>query len=270
MELGVMIQLNDSIEQKLAQLAELGFRACQLCCWNPKAYTEQNAQRVLAALNRYDVRISTLWCGWSGPAVWDFYEGPQTLGLVPEQYRAQRERDLIAGSDFGARLGVSQIATHVGFLPEDPNSPIYAELVEVLRRIALHYKQNGQLFLFETGQETPTTLLRTIQDIGTDNLGLNLDPANLILYGKANPLDALDTIGTYVRDVHAKDGSYPTDGRALGKETALGEGKVNFPALIGKLRALGYDGPITIEREISGPQQITDILKAKGILEACI
>ncbi len=270
MELGVIIGLNDRIEQKLAQLAELGFHACQLSCWNSETYTEQRADEVKALLAKYDIHISTLWCGWRGPAVWNFYEGPLTLGLVPEQYRAQRERDLIAGSDFGVMLGVSQIATHVGFLPEDPNSPTYAELVEVLRRIALHCKQNGQYFLFETGQETPTTLLRTIQDIGTDNLGINLDPANLILYGKANPLDALDTIGAYVRDVHAKDGCYPTDGRALGKETALGEGKVNFPALIGKLRALGYDGPITIEREISGPQQITDILKAKGILEACI
>ena len=103
-----------------------------------------------------------------------------------------------------------------------------------------------------------------------DNVGVNLDPANLILYGKANPVDALDTIGTYVRDVHAKDGCYPTDGRALGRETALGEGQVNFPALIAKLKTLGYDGPVTVEREIDGEQQIADILKAKKLLLACI
>ena len=73
-----------------------------------------------------------------------------------------------------------------------------------------------------------------------------------------------------MRDIHAKDGCYPTDGRELGRETALGEGQVNFPALISKLRAMGYDGPITIEREISGEQQIADILKARELLLRCI
>ena len=270
MELGVIIRLSDHTEQKLAQLAKMGFHACQLSCWNPDLYTEQMAERIKAMLAKYDVHISTLWCGWTGPAVWNFYEGQKTLGLVPEQYRVQREQDLIRGSDFGAMLGVAQIATHVGFLPEDPNSPVYAAVVEVLRRIVAHCKQNGQYFMFETGQETPTTLLRTIRDIGLDNLGINLDPANLILYGKANPVDALDAIGKYVRDIHAKDGCYPTDGYELGRETALGEGQVNFPALIAKLKAMGYDGPITIEREISGEQQIADILKAKRLLMDCI
>ena len=158
----------------------------------------------------------------------------------------------------------------MGFIPENPGDAQYAATVEAVRTVAAHCKENGQYFLFETGQETPVTLLRTITDVGLDNLGLNLDPANLILYGKANPVDALGVVGKYVRDVHAKDGCYPTDGRALGQETALGEGQVNFPALIAGLKALGYDGAITIEREISGEQQIADILKAKALLTACI
>ena len=79
--------------------------------------------------------------------------------------------------------------------------------------------------------------------MGTDNLGINLDPANLILYGKGNPVDALDVFGKYVRDMHGKDGFYPTDGKNLGEEVPVGEGKVNFPALIAKLKELGYDGP---------------------------
>jgi sugar phosphate isomerase/epimerase len=83
-------------------------------------------------------------------------------------------------------------------------------------------------------------------------------------------VDALGVIGKYVRDVHAKDGCYPTDGRTLGREMPLGEGLVNFPALIKGLQALGYDGAITIEREISGEQQIADIMKAKALLENCI
>ena len=125
-------------------------------------------------------------------------------------------------------------------------------------------------FRFETGQETPITLLRTIHDIGTDNLGINLDPANLLMYGKANPVDALDVFGQYVRGVHAKDGEYPTNGRQLGVEKPLGEGRVNFPALLAKLKTLGFCGALTIEREISGPQQIADIQKAKAMLAALL
>ena len=112
--------------------------------------------------------------------------------------------------------------------------------------------------------------MRLITDTGCDNLGINLDPANLILYGKANPVDALLVIGQYVRDVHAKDGMYPTDGRSLGKQMPLGEGHVNFPALIKGLKNVGYDGTLIIEREISGPEQERDILAAKAMLEELI
>ena len=96
-------------------------------------------------------------------------------------------------------------------------------------------------------------------DTGLMNVGINLAPANLIMYGKANPVDALDVFGEYVMGVHAKDGKYPTNGNELGVETRIGEGKVNFPAFIAKLKEVGYDGAVTIEREISGEEQIRDI-----------
>ena len=131
-------------------------------------------------------------------------------------------------------------------------------------------RSNGQYFLFETGQETPVTLRRIIEDIGTGNLGINLDPANLILYGKANPVDALDVFGEYVRGVHGKDGLYPTNGKDLGAETKVGEGKVNYPVFIKRLKEVGYNGAITIEREISGEQQDKDIMETKAYLEQLI
>ncbi len=121
-------------------------------------------------------------------------------------------------------------------------------------------------FWFETGQETPVTLLRMIQDIGGDNVGINLDPANLLMYGKGNPIDAVDVFGEYVRGMHAKDGDYPTDGISLGLERPLGEGRVNFPVLMPKLKEKGFCGAVTIEREIAGPQQIADIKHAMKLL----
>lgn len=119
----------------------------------------------------------------------------------------------------------------------------------------------------ELGQETPTTLSRAIHDVNLPNLGVGLDTANLILYGKANPVDALEIIGTHVKSVHAKDGMWPTDPMQLGKEVAIGKGAVDFPKVLAKLNQLGYRGAITIEREISGPQQMEDIKREKAYLE---
>jgi len=165
---------------------------------------------------------------------------------------------------------VSSITTHVGFIPETPNNPLYPGLIDALREVVDHCAERGLDFCFETGQETPVTLLRVIEDLGTEHLGINLDPANLLMYGKANPVDALDVFGEYVLGVHAKDGEYPTNGRELGVEKPLGEGRVGFPRLIAKLKDLGYAGALTIEREISGPRQVEDIKHAIEVLSALI
>jgi sugar phosphate isomerase/epimerase len=224
------------------------------------------AQRLIAASQQYQVEVTTLWTGMPGPAVWNFIEGPNTIGLVPPQYRVQRVAALKAGADFAVRVGVSSITTHVGFIPENPSDPLYPGVIEALKDVVTYCKQRNLTFCFETGQETPVTLLRVIEDLGGENLGINLDPANLLLYGKANPVDALDVIGAYVRGVHAKDGEYPTNGRYLGEEKPLGAGRVNFPVLVPKLKSLGFAGALTIEREISGPKQIEDIKHAIQLL----
>ena len=210
--------------------------------------------------------ITLFWCGYSGPVVWNYIDGPSTIGLVPAAYREVRTRELKHAADVAQWLGIHDIATHVGFLPPNPKDPDYLGTVDALKEIADYANERDVYFSFETGQETPMVLLRCFQDVGAPNLGINLDPANMLLYGNANPLDALELIGSYVRGVHAKDGEYPTDGYYLGKEKALGEGRVNFPALVGKLKALGFAGSLTIEREISGPQQIIDIKRAIELL----
>ena len=270
MKIGLIVRHAGDIENELTKVQNFGFDCCQIQSWFPELLTDENADLIRRLLCEKGITVSTFWCGWSGPRVWNFYEGPKTLGLIPAEYRAQRVLDLKRGAEFAARMGASQMATHAGFLPEDPNSPDYEPVVTALREIAMHARERGVAFLFETGQETPTTLKRVMDDIGTDNLGVNYDPANLLLYGKANPMDALSILGPYIRDVHAKDGFYPTDGRSLGKEARLGDGLVDFGVLIGYLKSRGYDGAITIEREISGEQQIADIRHAKEMLEKLI
>jgi len=270
MKLGVIIPLNDHVSESMKKLKEMGFTTCQLNCWNEELFTDAYADMVNAAVKEYGIEISAFWCGYSGPKIWNFIEGPTTLGLVPPTYRFQRARELIHGAEFARKIGVTDIVTHVGFIPENPADIDYPGLVAIIRHIANEIKPYGQYFLFETGQETPVTLLRTIEDVGTGNLGINLDPANLLLYGKGNPCDALDVFGKYVRGVHGKDGEYPTNGRFLGEEKAMGQGRVNYPAFISKLKEIGYNGAITIEREISGEEQTRDILAAKALLESLL
>ena len=270
MRLGVFVKLGENIKEEFKKLRDNGFSTCQVDVWDDALKTDEMAEIVNSAKEEYGIEITALWCGWEGPAIWDFYDGPLTLGLVPSAYRSVRIENLKKGSDFAKKIGVTDIATHMGFLPENPSSTEFNEVVCAIKVVAEHCKNNGQYLLFETGQETPVTLLRVIETVGTGNLGVNLDPANLILYGKANPVDALDVFGKYVRGIHAKDGVYPVNGRELGKEKPLGEGKVNFPALVKKLKEVGYDGALTIEREISGEQQLKDILMAKALLESLI
>ena len=109
-------------------------------------------------------------------------------------------------------------------------------------------------------------MLRTIEAIGMDNVGINFDTANLVLYGKGNAADAVLVFGKYIMDTHIKDGNYPVNGIELGDETAVGEGMANFPLILQRLKDCGYTGPFTIEREISGDQQTKDIIKARDML----
>lgn len=241
------------------EVRKLPDRACQLYSWSPELWTDALARRVRREAQRARVHITAFWAGWSGPIVWDLVEGPTTLGLVPQAYRAQRVETLKKAGDFAGALGVPAVITHLGFIPENAMDPLFREVVIAVRLLAQYYQKHGLAFWFETGQETPVTMLRLIQQVGEPNLGINLDPANLILYGKGNPIDALDVFGTYVRNVHAKDALCPTDPMKLGKEVKVGEGRVRFPEFVRRLKALDYTGEFIIEREITGEQQRRDI-----------
>ena len=265
-ELGIITRLQDSADEAVRRVSEFGLPTCQLTTDDPALYTPATADQVRAAAEKYQVAVTTHWAHAPGRRVWNFYDGPLTLGLVPPETREERLAALQQAAAFAEWIGAPSLTGHMGFIPEDPNDPRYAGTVDALTRLAHTCAEHGVELWFETGQETPTTLLRVFDDIGTDNLGINLDPANLLLYGKANPLDAVDLFGTLIKGVHAKDGDYPTTGRALGREQPLGKGRVNFPVLIAKLKALDYRGAITIEREISGPQQAADIRQAIALL----
>ncbi|MBN8218659.1 MAG: sugar phosphate isomerase/epimerase [Spirochaetes bacterium] len=258
MEIGVINSLKDG-GKCFDHVSQFGLKVCQLCSWDPSLATRAVAETVLAESAKSGVRVCAVWGGFPGPAKWNFPEGPSTLGLVPPEFRAERIAALKKWADFASWIKAPAVITHCGFIPENPGDPLFPGVVEAIREVAAYCKTKGVGFWFETGQETPVTLLRVIERVGTGNLGINLDPANLILYGKANPIDALEVFGKYVTNIHVKDGLYPTDGDHLGKEVKVGEGRVRFPEFMGRLKAIGFAGELIIEREIHGDQQTKDI-----------
>jgi L-ribulose-5-phosphate 3-epimerase len=268
MAVGLLIQPTHDPEATISLVKQLGLSNCFLSLddWIGK-FSAARAQELNGLLEKYGVTATSVEIVGPGRLVWDFLDGPSTIGLVPRATRAARIDALKQVSDFAKMLNVPRVQTHCGFLPENPRDPLYDEAVLAIREVATHCAANGQDFLMETGQETPTTLSRAIQDVDRPNLGVGLDTANLILYGKANPVDAVDILGPHVKSVHAKDGTWPTDPMQLGREVLIGAGRVDFLQVFRKLHQFGYSGAITIEREISGPQQIEDVKKEKLVLE---
>ena len=264
---GMYINLSSNLEADIGQINELGFSDCEV-------YTDDLkldlAGRLRRSLDHFRIRAAAVFSMGPGPMVWDFYQGPLTIGLVPREWRSKRIEHLKRASDYARRAGIPAVETHCGFIPENPNDALYKETVDAIREVAGYCKSNGQRFLYHAGQETPIALVRIIQDVGLDNQGVGLDTANPIMYDTGHPVDALEVYGQYLRAVNPKDGLYPANPKELGKEVEIGQGKVGFPRLIQRLQALGYAGPLNIEREISGPQQIADIKKAKLYLEQLI
>ncbi len=267
--LGVVVGVTgkSTPDQAIARVAAFGLPTCQV---SVGMSPEGLAGPLKAALDKYHVEATAAMTLGQGPMVWDFYHGPSTIGLVPPQTRAMRLDALKRASDLAKQCGIGAVHTHCGFIPEDPNDPLYAPTIAAIHEAAAHCRANGQHFLMETGQESPITLRRAIRDVALDNVGVNLDTANLILYGKGEPVGALEVIGPFVRGLHAKDGKYPTDPNKLGQEVPIGSGRVNFAEVMRGLRRLNYSGPITIERETSGPQQEADIRASKIYLERMI
>lgn len=268
-QLGIAIIVKEDFEERLRWATEAGFTEGQLQIWNMEYLCEEHANRVKYLIEEYDFTVNGLWCGWHGPIQWDFAEGPSILGLVPADFRASRMKNLLDGAAYARVLGVKDIVTHLGFVPLNCRDINYTQLVSSLNYLTDELKKFNQNFLMETGQEPPVVLKRLIEDVRNDNLFVNYDPANLMMYGNSNPVDGLEILKDYIKSIHAKDGEYPQDGYHLGKERPIGKGDVDFPRFIRRLKELEYDGPISIEHEIEveNEEQKKEILEGKAYLD---
>jgi len=267
MAIGIMLGVGEDPRESLRKAKEIGVDNVQMGVPPDKYLEGEGLEELRSTLKEFGIKVTTVFCGFEGESYADIPTVRRTVGFVPRETRDERIKKAMKISDFAKEIGCDRIAAHIGFIPEDPSDPLYGEVVEAVREVARYCKGNGQLFCLETGQETAKTLLRFIKDVGMDNIRVNFDPANMILYGSGDPIEALELLKDYVVGVHCKDGKWPTEKDKLGHEVPLGEGDVGIERFIEKLKEIGYTGPLTIEREITGEEQKRDMLKAKALLE---
>ena len=261
----------ENVYEKFKWAKELGFDNCQLSVWDMSLHTDEFANAVKRTSSELGITVTAVWCGWSGPVDWSYPNMYLTLGLVPPAFRAQRIKDILGGAELARKLGVSDIVTHMGYLPDNPFDKDRLGAMVAIRHICKTIAPYGQRFLFETGEELPNSLVQLIKEIGCDNIGINFDPANMMINGRGNSYDSLCMFAPYVHGFHGKDANYPKDGNPKGKEVMVGKGGANYPKLIEKLTEIGYDGYITIERETAeGPERDAEIAETKRFLEELI
>ena len=268
--IGVFASIDAGLGVKLDVAHELGVPTIQLHAPHRATRTPESARRFLARLGELGIRLTAVFGGFEGESYADIPTVVRTVGLVPPATRTARLAEMKEIADFARLLDCNVVALHLGFVPHDRAAPLYGEVLAVTRELCDHCRANGQALHLETGQEPADALLRFIEDVERDNLFVNFDPANMILYGVGNPIEALEVIGRYVRSVHCKDAKWAArPGEEWGQEVPLGEGDVGFESYLRTLDRLGYTGPLTIEREIpqEPARQKAEIGRAVKLLE---
>lgn len=260
MPLGVFTSAGAGLGAAIDRVTGLGVTTVQLHAPGPADRNQARAEEIKQLFGDAGIRITVVFCGYPGESYETIPIVRDTVGLVPPATRAERLEQTRGIADFASRVGAQGIGVHVGFVSEDWDSSEFAEAVDVVGQVADHCAGQGLTMNLETGQETADTLLHVLEAVGRDNLGVNFDPANMIMYGSGEPLEALRKVGKYLKSCHCKDAVWSDKpGQEWGKEVALGQGDVDIEQFVATLNELGYAGPLTIEREISGDQQIVDI-----------
>lgn len=189
-----------------------------------------------------------------------------TGGVRPDKHWKTNLENARAEAALARELGLPLVTFHAGFLPESRSDPERTKMIERLRLVADVFGEAGIQLGLETGQETAETLLEVLERIDKRNVGVNFDPANMILYGKGEPVAALRRLGRHVRQVHVKDARATTKKGRWGTEVAVGTGEVQWKPFLAQVRALPQSLDLVIERE-AGDTRLEDIRKARELVE---
>lgn len=268
--IGVFTSIDAGLGVRLEVANELRIPTIQMHAPHRESRTPESATQFCRKLEQLGIELTCVFGGFAGESYADIPTVERTVGLVPEETRAVRLQEMKEISDFTRLLGCDVIALHLGFVPHDTQSASYSQIVETTRHLCDYASRNDQALHLETGQETADGLLQFLKDVSRANLFVNFDPANMILYGTGEPIEALRKIGSYVRSVHCKDATWSDQpGKTWGCEMPLGAGQVGMETYLQTLQEIGYTGPLTIEREIpqDPERQKAEIGQAQQLLE---
>jgi L-ribulose-5-phosphate 3-epimerase len=246
----------------VAKLESTGIRRAQLAL-DPLLEFPARWGGTTALLRQHGIELVSGMFGFAG----EDYSTPETIrvtgGLAPDAEWTRNSEHAQATADLARDLGLKLVSFHAGFLPHESQDPRLGIMEERLARVAEAFHSRGIVLALETGQETAQVLVAFLQKFRRWDLAVNFDPANMILYDKGNPIEALSALGPWIRQVHIKDATRTKAPGAWGEEVPVGAGEVNWRAFFATLGRLGYAGDLVIERE-AGQQRVADIKKAKA------
>jgi sugar phosphate isomerase/epimerase len=255
-----------SADDLLKKLAETGVRSAQIAL-DP---IRENAGGAWADVaGKAAAQGVTLVSGMMGTVGEDYTtleSIKRTGGVVPDATWAENWKNIQADADLAGKLGLKLVTFHAGFLPHQETDPSFGKLQDRLRKIADLYQSRGITLGLETGQETADTLAAFLRKLDHKGVGVNLDPANMILYDKGDPVAAIRTLGPWLKQCHLKDAVRTKVPGQWGEEVVLGTGQVDWKAFFEALSAVGFTGNLCIERE-AGKQRVADIRTARAYVE---
>ena len=259
-----------SVAELKRLLDGLGVGLTQIACGDPHhaSWTEGDAMPEVARASGLTLTGAML--GFPG----EDYTSPQTIqatgGFGNPADRPDRLKRLEWGLERTLALGLSDLTLHAGFLPAvgDPGRSAMLNTLSEAGRLAA---ERGVTLAFETGQETAELLRRTLDDLKAPNLKVNFDPANMLLYDMGDPIRAVEILGPDIRSVHVKDARRPTVPGRWGEEVPLGQGEVDIPRFVRVLKAVGYTGPLVVEREVGDQAgRLRDVAQSLAFLRECL
>jgi sugar phosphate isomerase/epimerase len=255
-----------SADDLLKKLAPTGLRRVQIAL-DPIRVNENGAWTDVAAkAAAQDVTFVSGMMGTIGEDYTTLETIRRTGGVVPDATWAGNWKNFEANAELAGRLGLKLVTFHAGFLPHEEKDPAFAKLQDRVRRTADLFQARGIALGLETGQETADTLAAFLGKLDHRGVGVNLDPANILLYDKGDPVAAVRTLGQWLKQCHLKDAVRTKVPGTWGEEVVLGTGQVDWKAFFKVLPEVGFTGNLCIERE-AGKQRAADIRAAREYVE---
>jgi L-ribulose-5-phosphate 3-epimerase len=259
-----------SVEELKQLLGGLGVNATQIACGDPHHASWSEGDAMPEAALASGLILTGAMLGFPG----EDYTTPQTIqatgGFGEPATRPERLERLAWALDRTLALGLTDLTLHAGFLPED-GDPARKSMLDTLAKAGLMASDKGVTLAFETGQESALLLRLTLDELKCPNLKVNFDPANMLLYDMGDPIHAIEILGPDIRSVHVKDAKRPTIPGRWGEEVPLGQGEVDIHRFVKTLKAIGYHGPLVVEREVGDQAgRLKDVADGLDFLKKCL